>query len=110
LGDLDIYRVTFNDVEPNYSVVHGLIKFSNEAKKPAYNEVFITVNATKSGELVGTYVPNGNTGRYIIILAPGIYSISIEAPGCKPVMETINILDKSSFKPEMDKDFMLNIE
>lgn len=110
LGDLDIYRVTFNDIEPNYSVVHGMIKFSNESKKPAFNEVFITVNETKSGELVGTYIPNGNTGRYVIILAPGIYSISVEAPGCKSMMESINILDKSSFRPEMDKDFVLTVE
>lgn len=107
LGDVDIYRVTFNDVEPNYSVVNGHMKFSDESKKPGYNEVFITVNETKSGELVGTYVPNGNTGRYVIILAPGIYSITIEAPGCETQMETINILDKSSFKPEIEKDILL---
>jgi len=110
LGDLDIYRVTFNDIEPNYSVLHGMIKFSNESSKPAFSEVFITVNETKSGELVGTYIPNGNTGRYVIILAPGIYSISVEAPGCKSMMESINILDKSSFRPEMDKDFVLTVE
>ncbi|HTF04654.1 MAG TPA: hypothetical protein VK826_11550 [Bacteroidia bacterium] len=107
LGDLDIYRVTFNDIEPNYSVVNGLLKFSDEGKKPGYNEVFITVNETKTGELVGTYIPNGNTGRYVIILAPGIYSISVEAPGCETQVETINILDKSSFKPEIEKDFTL---
>lgn len=110
LGDLDIYRVTFNNVEPNYSVVTGQMKFSDEAKKPGYNEVFITVNETKSGELIGTYVPNSNTGRYVIILAPGIYSISVEAPGCETQSETINILDKSSFKSEIDKNFTLKIQ
>lgn len=110
LGDLDIYRVTFNDVQPNYSVVKGQLKFTDETKKPAYNEVFITVNEIKTGELVGTYVPNGNTGRYVIILAPGIYSITIEAPACEAMTETINILDKSSFKPEIDKDILLKIQ
>lgn len=110
LGDLDIYRITFNDIEPNYSVVNGHMKFTDESKKPAYNEVFITVNETKTGELVGTYVPNGNTGRYVIILAPGIYSITIEAPGCEVKTETINILDKSSFKPEIDRDIILKIQ
>lgn len=110
LGDLDIYRVTFNDIEPNYSVMNGQMKFTDEAKKPGYSEVFITVNETKTGELVGTYVPNGNTGRYVIILAPGIYSITIEAPGCETQTETINILDKSSFKPEIEKDITLKVQ
>lgn len=107
LGDLDIYRVTFNDIQPNYTVIKGPIKFSDESKKPGYNEVFITVNETKTGELVGTYVPNGNTGNYVIILPPGNYSITIEAPGCEVKNESINILDKSSFKPEIEQDILL---
>lgn len=107
LGDLDIYRVTFNDVEPNYSVVRGQMLFANAAAKPGYNEVFITVTDKKTNELVGNYVPNGNTGRYVIILAPGNYELTIEAPGCAPYSETINIADKSSFRPEIDKDITL---
>jgi tetratricopeptide (TPR) repeat protein len=107
LGDIDIYRVTFNDVVPNYTVIHGPIKFTNEVSKPGYNEIFITVNETKTGELMGTYIPNGNTGNYVIILPPGNYSMTIEAPGCEVVMETINILDKSSFKPEIEQDIVL---
>lgn len=107
LGDLDIYRVTFNDVQPNYTVIKGPIKFTDESKKPGYNEVFITVNESKTGELVGTYIPNGNTGNYVIILPPGIYTITIEAPGCEVKNESINILDKSSFKPEIEQDILL---
>lgn len=107
LGDLDIYRVTFNDIEPRYSVVRGQIVFSNKSSQPAFNDVFITVTEKKSNEMVGNYVPNGNSGRYVIILAPGVYEVSIEAPGCAPYTETINIADKSSFKPEIDKDITL---
>lgn len=107
LGDLDIYRVTFNDVEPNYSVVTGMMKFSDPSKKPAFSEVFITVTDKKTNELVGNYVPNANSGRYVMILAPGIYEIAVEAPGCATYTETINILDKSSFKTEIDKDIAM---
>jgi Tol biopolymer transport system component len=109
LGDIDIYRVTFNDVEPNYSVLRGEVKFTDASKKPAYNEIFITVTDHKTNEIVGNYVPNGNTGRYVIILAPGIYDITVEAPGFALYSETINILDKSSFLPEIDKDFLLKL-
>jgi Tol biopolymer transport system component len=107
LGDLDIYRVTFNDVEPNYSVVRGQLNSSDATKKPSYSEVFITVTDKKTNEIVGNYVPNGNTGRYVMILAPGIYEVSIDAPGFATYVETINILDKSSFKTEIDKDITL---
>lgn len=107
LGDLDIYRVTFNDIEPRYSVVRGQIVFSNKSSQPAFSDVFITVTEKKSNEMVGNYVPNANSGRYVIILAPGVYEVSIEAPGCAPYTETINIADKSSFKPEIDKDITL---
>jgi tetratricopeptide (TPR) repeat protein len=107
VGDLDIYRVVFNDVEPNYSVVSGQMGFGDAATKPGYNEIFITVTDKKSNEIVGNYVPNGNTGRYVMILAPGIYEISMEAPGFVTYVETINILDKSSFKPEIVKDVVL---
>lgn len=109
-GDLDIYRVTFNDVEPNYSVVSGQLSFSDPSKKPAYNEIFITVTDKKTNEIIGNYVPNGNTGRYVIILAPGIYEITIEAPGFSDYIETINILDKSSFKPEIEKGIRLKAQ
>ncbi len=110
VGDLDIYRVTFNDIEPNYSVVSGQLSFNGSGTKPGFNEVFISVNDKKTNEIVGNYVPNGNSGRYVMILAPGIYEISIEAPGFATYTETINILDKSSFKAEIDKDIILKAQ
>jgi tetratricopeptide (TPR) repeat protein len=105
LGDLDIYRVTFNDIEPNYSVIHGQVKL--EQTSVSYNEVFITVIDKKTNEIVGNYVPNGNSGNYVVVLAPGLYEMSIEAPGCIAIVETISIADKSSFKPEIEKDLVL---
>lgn len=110
MGDIDIYRITFNDVPPDYTVLRGPIKFSNEKTKPAFAEIFITVNETKTGELIGTYVPNGNTGNYVIILPPGSYTMTIEAPGCEVVNETVSILDKSSFKPEVERQLLLRNE
>jgi hypothetical protein len=58
-------------------------------------------------ELVGTYLPNPNNMKYIIILPPGKYEFIIEADGFKTQTETVEILDKSSFKPYIDKDIKL---
>ncbi|TND07426.1 MAG: tpn50 [Bacteroidetes bacterium] len=106
LGDYDIYRVTFNDVEPRYSVISGTL--SAENKTPfSYSDVFITVTNMKNAELVGNYVPNANSGRYVIILPPGEYSMTVETPGFKEITEKLSIMDKSSFRTEIDKNIVL---
>jgi hypothetical protein len=106
-GDLDIYRVTFNDVEPRYSILKGKVMSADSTKKFKYSDVFITVTNDKNQEIVGNYVPNGNTGKYVIIVAPGVYNISIETPGFQAYTEKVNVLDKSSFKTEIDKDILI---
>ncbi len=111
LGDLDIYRVTFNDVDPQYSVVLGDIVSADSTQKLNFIDVFITVNNDKTNELVGTYLPNPHSGRFIMILAPGsTYDVTIEATGFKTINEKITILDKSSYRFEIKKDIKLNPE
>ncbi len=110
MGDLDIYRVTFNDVEPQYSVVIGDIFSADSTQKLNFMDVFISVNDSKTHEIVGTYLPNPHSGRFIMILSPGAFDITIEANGFKTISEKINILDKSSFKFEIKRDIKLNPE
>ena len=110
MGDLDIYRVTLTEVEPNYSVLKGDIVSSDSTQKLNFSDVFITVIDSKTQEVVGTYLPNPNTGKYVMVLAPGSYEVSLEANGFQSVTEKINILDKSSFRFEIDKDIQLKPE
>lgn len=102
MGDFDIYRVTFNDVENDYSVVIGEIK-SKDGSPVNYTDVFISVNDNISNELVGNYLPNPATGRFVVILAPGKYQMSIEAPGFKTKTQTIEIFDKVSYQAEINQ-------
>lgn len=106
LGDYDIYRVTFNDIEPRYSVIRGGISAEDKSTF-SFSDVFISVTNTKNGELVGNYIPNANTGRYVIILPPGEYTMMVETPGFKEITEKLSILDKSSFRTEIDKNLVL---
>lgn len=110
LGDLDVYRVTFNEVEPQYSVVKGSISSADSTQRLNYTDVFISVTNTKTQEVVGNYLPNPNTGRYVMVLAPGNYEVSVEANGFQPVSNKISILDKSSYKFEITKDVKLKPE
>lgn len=109
-GDLDIYRVVFNEVEPQYSVVKGNIISADSTQKLNFPDIFISVTDSKTQEIVGTYLPNPNTGRYIIVLSPGTYDISTEANGFHSISEKINILDKSSYRFEITKDIQLKPE
>lgn len=110
LGDLDIYRVTFKDVEPVYTVIKGAISSIDTTQKVGFPDVFMTVTNTETQELVGNYVPNPTTGRYIIIVPPGNYSLDIEAPGFQLTSEKIDIAEKVSYKTEIEKNYKLTPE
>lgn len=99
LGEYDIYRVNFNDVESQLSVVLG--DFTSK-EKVDYRDVFISVNDLANNELVGNYLPNPNTGHFIMILKPGKYQVTIETAGFKTVEKTIEVFDKSSFESEIE--------
>jgi len=103
-GDYDIYRVTFNDIEPRYTVIKGSISCADTSKRA--DDVYLLV-IDKNSDLYGEYSPNLNTMRYIMILPPGEYNLDVEAGGFIPIHETINILDKSSFMTEIRKDIVL---
>ncbi|MBP8033607.1 MAG: PD40 domain-containing protein [Bacteroidia bacterium] len=104
-GDYDIYRVTFNEVESDYSVVIGEFATKDNAEIN-YADVFISVNNNISKELVGNYLPNPATGRFVVILPPGKYQMNIEAPGFKTVTKNIEVFDKVSYQAEIN----MNIE
>lgn len=107
LGDLDIYRVTFTDIEPKYSVIKGSISSIDSTQKVSYSEVFITLTDTRTGEIVGNYAPNPSTGKYVIIIPPGNYTMSVEAPGYQVMNEKIDLADKVNYKTEMEKSLKL---
>ena len=104
-GDFDIYRVTFNEVESDYSVVIGGIS-AKDGSEINYSDVFISVNDNITKELMGNYLPNPATGRFVVILPPGKYQMLIDAPGYKPVKKNIEVFDKVSYQAEIN----MNIE
>jgi len=107
LGGLDIYRVTFNNIEPKYSVLKGKVISADTTKKINYPDVFITVINDKTQENVGNYVPNANTGKYVIIVSPGVYTVNVELAGYQAYTQKLSIVDKSSFKTEIEREIKL---
>lgn len=107
-GDLDIYRIRFNSVEPRYSVIKGNLYSNDSTYKLNYADVFITVSNSDNKQLVGNYLPNPSTGRYIMVLAPGDYDIEFTATGYETINKKISILDKSSFKFEITDNIVFS--
>ncbi len=107
-GDFDIYRVSFNDVEMDYTVLIGELAAKDSLDKIEFRDSFISVNNTITNEIVGNYLPNPSTGRFIIILPPGKYTILVESPGFKDYKYPIEIFDKVSYQAEKNLTITLS--
>lgn len=107
-GDLDIYKVTFEDVESRYTVCKGYISSSDSTLRP--EATFITVTDLSTGELFGEYQPNQKSLRYVMILPPGRYSIFVESEGFSGKMETLEIFGQSDYRFEITRDIQLQPE
>jgi hypothetical protein len=153
-GDLDIYRVTFNDVAPTYTIIRGallgkdslnifakktivkdtIVRDTNSVKdikenkndpsnkktvlnktktnikesasdstsKNPTNEQFqekdfkikIAVTEKIKKSLFGNYLPNKQTGNFLVILPPGDYVLTISGDGLKTHTEDLKIIEK----------------
>lgn len=100
-GDFDIYRVTFNEVESDYSVLIGGFTTKNNFEIN-FTDIFISVTDNITKELVGNYLPNPSSGRFVVILPAGKYQMTVDAPGFKPVTKNIEVLDKVSYQAEIN--------
>ncbi|MDQ3108377.1 MAG: OmpA family protein [Bacteroidota bacterium] len=96
-GDKDIIFLTFPEKEEaKLTVLEGEIT-SIYGGIP--ENTIITVTDVQSGEMMGTYVPNSVTGRYVIVLPPGKnYSITYEANDYLYQSDNINISDTMAYQ------------
>lgn len=99
-GDYDIYRVSFNDIEMDYTVLIGDLVTKDTLNKIEFRDTFISISNTITNEIVGNYLPNPSSGRFIIIVPPGKYTLSVESPGFKDYKFPLEIHDKVSYQSE----------
>lgn len=103
-GNLDVYAVTFNEIDPQYTVVKGYVNASDSAQ---IKDVFLSVLDKETDELYGNYMTNPVSGRYIMILPPGKYNVLVEVPGFDLYSEDIEIYGKADYRSVIKKDFSL---
>ena len=123
-GGLDIYSISFNDAEVKASIITGNIittvsisyhgapdnitktKTTAEIQiKEALLDVYNSV-----GDLVGTYLTNPSSGKFVLVLPPGKYSVELLANGYKETKIPIVIYGKRGFERLISKNFTIKYD
>lgn len=104
-GDLDIYRVKFNDADDKITVLQGYVTTADSAKNIT---AFVTIEDLKNKDILPyTYNPNEKSGKFIMALPPSKYQITIEADGYKKFSETFFVFEVGIAQNESKKTFVL---
>jgi hypothetical protein len=104
-GDLDLYRLKFNDAEDQYTVVEAYITAKDSIKDLS---AIVTVTNVKDKSMQPfTYIPNTKSGKFIMALTPGKYEITVEAKGYKRYSESLIVFDIGYMQNDTKKTFIL---
>ncbi len=105
-GDLDIYKVIFNDVESRPSVITGFISTGDSLKKDI--DAVVSLTDIKKNEQIDSKNANPKTGKYLFSAYPGKYILTVTSPGFEDIKEEITVFDKSDYVFEIDKNISLH--
>ncbi len=104
-GDLDIYRIKFEDEEQKYNLFRGKINRSDSTNT---NDIAVIITAVESKtNQEYTFTPNPHSGKYIMALLPGKYTITVTSDGYKEITDKVQVFDFGIIHPETIKDYLL---
>jgi outer membrane protein OmpA-like peptidoglycan-associated protein/tetratricopeptide (TPR) repeat protein len=96
-GSYDIYEVSY-PVEKKSSLITFVGNVLNEESKIPL-EANIIVEDIDSSSVVGEYLSNSSTGKFVVILTPGRnYSLTVSKNGYLFYSENFNVVDTAEFK------------
>ncbi len=102
LGDLDIYKLIFNDIEIRISVIKGIVTVKDTLNKNI--DATVSLFNNKTNKNVEAKKANQKSGKYVFAVEPGKYLLNVSSPGFQKYNQEIIIYDKS------DSDFVFEIE
>lgn len=105
LGDLDIYRVNFNNRDDRQTVVKCVVSSADGVKE--VKDASVSLIELSSQDEYGSYTPNSKN-KFVMAIPPGKYQVVISAAGFNTYKEEITILGKNSFQELIEKDFKLS--
>lgn len=107
-GDLDIYRIKFNDNEQISKIFIGKVFLgdSTQANQPSTYDALITV-VNKKSKSEYYFTPHTKTGKFVMSLPVGKYSISVTAAGYADYNEDLSVSDIGRVDMQKNKNFLL---
>lgn len=113
-GDLDIYKVVLEDIQPIYVVYKGEINVVDSVETRPLSDfetsTTITVYETETNEMYGIYSYNRYTGKYVISLSPGKYKLVVKSTGFKTYKTDIEIYEGPQEKMQIENNIVLEFE
>ncbi|MGE0568936.1 MAG: tetratricopeptide repeat protein [Bacteroidia bacterium] len=107
-GELDIYRIRFNDNEQINRIVTGQVFFGDTVSKNQPKESVATIIASnKKSKEEYTFVPNHKTGRYVISLPVGEYDLLVSSSGYEKLTDYMLVSDFGNVEIEKAKNYVL---
>jgi hypothetical protein len=107
-GDLDIYKLTFNDVDQPLTALVGTVRSTDSTKTEI--EATIALTDLKTNDFLEEKEVNKKTGHYIFIIPAGKYQVEIKSKGHKTLKEDVVVYDKSDFAIELEKNYKLWVD
>ena len=104
-GDLDLYKVEFQNVEENVSVIRGHLSTSDNLKKPI--EAFVNLLDAKTNDTLFSKDANPKTGKFVFAVPTGNYIINVTSEGYDEVNLPVNVLGKSDRVFDIEKNIVL---
>jgi hypothetical protein len=106
MGELDIYKVIFNEVEERKTALKGLVTFEGIETK----DIKVHLKVYKDTLLITDRDLNFKTERFTVNLEPGKYKFILETEKYPKIEEQIKILGMSNYKEEMEKVFNFTLQ
>ncbi len=110
LGGLDIYRITFKDVDEPITILKGKVLNSVDANKKEWkndNQMLDIAIYDSNNNIFGQYIYNSNLDRFIAALPSGEYKLVIQVNGYEEYVEKISVLDRNLYQSEIEKTFSI---
>ena len=105
-GDLDLYRVKFNDVNQKLTLYLGNVMLGDSAAQPReYIVTVLAVNEATREQL--SFIPNPANGKLVMALPAGIFNITITAEGYIGQKDRITVSDLGLPVSEEKKNYHL---
>jgi len=106
VGDLDIYRVKFNDVDQKLTLYLGEVQLGDSINKPTEFIVnILAINQSTQEEF--SFMTNPTNGKFVMALHTKKYNINVSADGYKELSDKLIVSDIGLPISEEKKNYKL---